>query len=68
MTKPATVGLISVFITEIGNGIVDFKITDIYGKYLTSGKSNGYVFDEKYNIFTASKVRVNNVAELVFNF
>lgn len=68
MKTAATKGIISVFINEIGNGNVDFKITDIYGKYLTSGKSAGYVFDDLHNIFTASKVRVSNVAELVFNF
>jgi hypothetical protein len=66
--ETATKELISVFINREKSGLIDFEIKDIYGKYLTSGKSSGYVFDDLHNIFTASKVRVSNVAEVVFNF
>lgn len=68
MQKTATVNIISVFIDRLASGQIAYKLTDIYGKYLTSGVSSGFEFDEDNDIFTASRVRAHKVAELVFNF
>jgi hypothetical protein len=66
-STPAT-GNVNVFIHVIGNGNINYNVADLSGKSLQSGTSAGYVFDDKLNIFTASKVRAHHVAALVYSF
>jgi hypothetical protein len=57
----------TVYLKRIGAASIEFVVKD-GEKVLTSGRTFGFIFDDKNNIFTASRLRVHNVAELVFDF
>ena len=59
---------ITVYLAKLCNGAFVYRICDIYGKYITSGTSDNFEFNETLNIFTASRVKAYNVAEIVFDF